>query len=121
MLSIKGCLLLLLASMASLGSSQPKSLNEPLLQPRLGCGFPEILSCSGDILDAVKTCLDTSSAEEVLDCVKNILNSVGQGDCGACICDVLPKICQEKEKIKESLRISDIKEKDQQPMIPIIS
>jgi len=116
MLSINGCLLLLLASMASLGSAQPKSLNEPLLQPRLGCGLPEILSCSGDILDAVKTCLNTSSAEEVLDCVKNILNSVGQGDCGACICDVFPKICQEKEEMKESLRISDIKEKDQQPM-----
>ena len=50
MLSINGCLLLLLASMASLGSAQPKSLNEPFVQPRLGCGFPEILSCSGDIL-----------------------------------------------------------------------
>merc|ERR1712198_669912 len=160
MLSINGCLLLLLASMASLGSAQPKSLNqgdcgacicdvfpkicqekeemmltgslkksdikekdqqqmslnEPLLQPRLGCGFPEILSCSGDILDAVKTCLETSSGEEVLDCVKNILNSMGQGDCGACICDVFPKICQEKEEMRESLRKSDIKEKDQQPM-----
>merc|ERR1712198_657208 len=112
MLSINGCLLLLLASMASLGSAQPKSPNEPLLQPRLGCGFPEILSCSGDILDAVKTCLNTGSAEEVLDCVKNILDSIGQGDCGACICDVFPKICQEKEEMKKSLRISDIKEKD---------
>ena len=33
MLSINGCLLLLLASVASLGSAQPKSLNEPILQP----------------------------------------------------------------------------------------
>ena len=47
-----------------------------------------------------------------MDCVKNILDSMGQGDCGACICDVFPKICQEKEEIPEGLRISDIKEKD---------
>ena len=60
----------------------------------------------------MKTCLETSSGEEVLDCIKNILNSMGQGDCGACICDVFPQACQEKEEMKESLRISDIKEKD---------
>ena len=49
-----------------------------------------------------------------MDCVKNILDSMGQGDCGACICDVFPKICQEKEEmmLTGSLR----KEKDQQPM-----
>ena len=41
---------------------------------------------------------------------------MGQGDCGACICDVFPQACQEKEEMKESLRKSDIKEKDQQPM-----
>ena len=60
----------------------------------------------------MKTCLETSSGEDVLDCIKNILNSMGQGDCGACICDVFPQACQEKEEIPEGLRISDIKEKD---------
>ena len=60
----------------------------------------------------MKTCLETSSGEEVLDCIKNILNSMGQGDCGACICDVFPQACLEKEEIPEGLRISDIKEKD---------
>ena len=60
----------------------------------------------------MKTCLDTGSAEEVVDCIKNILNSMGEGDCGACVCDVIPAFCQEKEEIKESLRKSDTKEKD---------
>ena len=60
----------------------------------------------------MKTCLETSSGEDVLDCIKNILNSMGQGDCGACICDVFPQACLEKEEIPEGLRVSDIKEKD---------
>ena len=33
----------------------------------------------------------------MIDCVKNILESIGQGDCKACICDVIPQFCQEKE------------------------
>ena len=46
MSSINGCLLLLLSSMASLASTQPMSLNEPL-QPQLSCNF---LTCTGAIL-----------------------------------------------------------------------
>ena len=42
----------------------------------------------------METCLNTGTAEEVLTCVENILNSVGQGDCLACICDVIPALCQ---------------------------
>ena len=45
-------------------------------------------------LEAVKTCLHTGSAEEVLDCVKNILDSIGQGDCKECICDIIPSFCK---------------------------
>ena len=60
----------------------------------------------------MKTCLDTGSAEEVVDCIKNILNSMGEGDCGTCVCDVIPHVCQEKEEVMLMERISDIKEKD---------
>ena len=42
----------------------------------------------------METCLNTGTPEEVLTCVENILNSVGQGDCLACICDVIPALCQ---------------------------
>ena len=37
---------------------------------------------------------DTGTPEEVLTCVENILNSIGQGDCLACICVVIPALCQ---------------------------
>ena len=111
-LSIKSCLLLL-GSIASLGSAQPMSLKAELIQPRLGCNF---LTCTSSILGessiltmksdfaffilsflgAVETCLHTGSAEEVIDCVKNILESIGKGDCKDCICDIIPQFCQEK-------------------------
>jgi len=44
----------------------------------------------------VETCLDTGSAEEVIECVRNILESIGQGECKDCICDIIPHLCQEK-------------------------
>ena len=47
-----------------------------------------------------------------MDCIKNILNSMGEGDCATCVCDVIPHVCQEKKELTEGLRISDIKEKD---------
>ena len=31
-----------------------------------------------------------------MECVKNILDSVGQGECKDCICDIIPHLCQEK-------------------------
>merc|ERR1711973_468216 len=92
--------LLLLASMASLAS--PMSLKE-LLQPRLSC---DSLACSDSILDAVETCQGTGSAEEVTGRVKNILDSVGQGDCKACICHTVPHFCQE-EKVDETSGCND--------------
>ena len=45
---------------------------------------------------AVETCIHTGTAEEVIDGVKNILESIGQGDCKACICDIIPQFCQEE-------------------------
>ena len=47
-----------------------------------------------------------------MDCIKNILNSMGEGDCATCVCDIFPQVCQEKKEITENLRISDNKEKD---------
>ena len=44
----------------------------------------------------METCLDTGSAEEVIECVRNILDSIGQGECKDCICDIIPHLCQEK-------------------------
>ena len=44
----------------------------------------------------METCLDTGSAEEVIECVRNILDSIGQGECKGCICDIIPHLCQEK-------------------------
>merc|ERR1712002_567032 len=93
MLSINGCLLLLLGSMASLASAQPMSLNE-------------CTACSDTILGAVETCQGTGSAEEVTGCVKNILDSVGQGDCKTCICHTVPHFCQE-EKVDETSGCND--------------
>merc|ERR1712037_104577 len=57
-----------------------------------GCNF---LTCAGSILGAVETCIHTGSAEEVIDCIKNILESTGQGDCKACICNVVPQFCND--------------------------
>ena len=37
----------------------------------------------------------------MIDCVKNILESIGQGDCKACICDIIPQFCQE-ERLEET-------------------
>ena len=100
MLSTNGCLLVLGISIASLASGQPMSLNEPLQPRRLSCNF---LTCTGAILGAVETCLKTGSAEEVIDCVKNILESIGKGDCKACICHIIPHFCHDKEKERASL------------------
>ena len=41
-------------------------------------------------LDGSSWQFQVSTAEEVLDCVKNIPNSIGQGECKTCICDVIP-------------------------------
>ena len=63
---------------------------------------------------AVETCIHTGSAEEVLECVKNILDSLGQGDCKTCICDIIPGFCQGKnvEPVKtEPRKISDVESK----------
>merc|ERR1712189_46997 len=93
MLSISGCLLLLLGSMASLASAQPMSLNECTV-------------CTDSFMGAVETCQGTGSAEEVTGCVKSILDVNGQGDCKACICDTIPHFCQE-EKVDESSGCND--------------
>merc|ERR1711964_784327 len=90
MLSINGCLLLLMASHAS---AQPMSLNE-------------CTACTDTILEAVETCQLTASAEEVTGCVKNVLDVNGQGDCKACICDTIPHFCQE-EKVDETSGCND--------------
>ena len=127
MLSINNSCLLLLTSIASLTSAQPMSLSKAT-QPRLGCNF---VFCSGSILgeswilydnfqhqfshvagEAVETCLHKGgSSEEVLNCIEDILNSNSQGDCKACICDVLPQICQKNQTMQTEIQqISDIKE-----------
>ena len=31
--------------------------------------------------------------------MKNILESIGQGDCKACICDIIPQFCKEKKNL----------------------
>ena len=61
----------------------------------------------------METCLNTGTAEEVLTCVENILNSVGQGDCLACICDVIPALCQANNILIPQTR-SDKEDKDQE-------
>ena len=38
----------------------------------------------------------------MIDCVKNILESIGEGDCKACICDIIPQFCQEKKIVSAS-------------------
>ena len=44
--------------------------------------------------------------------MENILNSVGQGDCLACICDVIPALCQGNNIIPETR--SEVEDKDQE-------
>ena len=48
---------------------------------------------------AVETCLHTGSAEEVIECVNNILDNIGQGDCRAFICHIIPQFSQEKKMV----------------------
>ena len=78
----------------------------------------------------METCLNTGSAEEILNCIENILNSIGQGDCLACICDVIPQMCQKNEtmdgqlisnaienisahiKVKSEVKLDDVSEID---------
>merc|ERR1712013_225589 len=57
---------------------------------QLSCNF---LACTSSILGAVNTCLNTGSPQEVIECVRNILDSIGQGDCKDCICDIIPNLC----------------------------
>ena len=45
--------------------------------------------------------------------MENILNSVGQGDCLACICDVIPALCQGNNIIIPQTR-SELEDKDQE-------
>ena len=45
-----------------------------------------------------------------MSCVEKILNSAGQGDCKACICEVIPQLCQKNETVPtEGQRISGMK------------
>jgi len=64
--------------------------NEVKNDSQLSCNF---LACTSSILGAVSTCLDTGSPQEVIECVRNILDSIGQGDCKDCICDIIPHLC----------------------------
>ena len=72
---------------------------------------------------AVETCIHTGTAEEVIDCVKNILESIGQGDCKACICDIIPQFCQEKKtvptepKSKKRSEAEAISETEKEPQL----
>ena len=100
-------------SIASLTSGQPMSLNEPRSCDYFTCSDAilgiklqfQLISYSSFLcsLGAAETCLSTGSAEEVIDCVKNILESIGQGDCKACICHIIPQFCHDKEKERVSL------------------
>ena len=45
--------------------------------------------------------------------MENVLNSVGQGDCLACICDVIPALCQGDNILIPETR-SEVEDKDQE-------
>ena len=68
-----------------------KNILETETGSQLSCNF---LTCVASIMGAVETCLHAGSTEEVIECIINILTSIGQGDCMACICDVIP--CNDK-------------------------
>ena len=124
--------------LAAVAKSEAEANSETEKEPQLSCNF-----CTGAVLGkpqlkkltkfclphfclllgAVETCIHTGTAEDVIGCVINILQSSGQGECKACICDIIPQFCQEKKivpteaKSENKSGAKDIFETEKEPQL----
>merc|ERR1711970_983211 len=90
--------LLLLALFCGLGHTMASPMLKEL--PKLGCSVDELLACAGEIQAAVDDCSHLTDVSSIVTCVNDILAAT---DCQKCVCDVVPFLCGQEQKIRKLL------------------
>merc|ERR1712096_68782 len=88
--------LLLLALFCGLGYTMASPMLKEL--PKLGCSIDELLACAGEIEAAVEDCSHLTDVSSIVTCVNDILAAT---DCQKCVCDVVPFLCGQEQKIRK--------------------
>merc|ERR1711970_276236 len=71
--------------------------------PKLGCSIEELLACAGEIQAAVDDCSHLTDTSSIVTCVNDIL---GATDCQKCVCDVVPFLCGQEQKIRSPFNMA---------------